>query len=154
LPHLTSGILIPMNEHAKKQVAHEKSIKKMRIAIWILVGIAVIAGAFLYIKTIPPPSGLYDAFAKCISNTSTTFFGAFWCPHCHDQKNEFGNSAQYLPYVECSLPDASGQTKVCIDNKIQEYPTWRFPDGSEASGVQSLQTLAQKTGCPLPTSTN
>lgn len=142
-----------MNERAKKQVSHEKSIKKLRIAIWILVVIGVALGIFLYVKTIPPPNGLYDVFAKCISNTSTTFFGAFWCPHCHDQKGEFGNSAQYLPYVECSLPDASGQTQVCIDNKIQEYPTWQFPDGSRASGIQTLQTLSQKTGCPLPSST-
>ena len=125
----------------------------MRIAIWILVAIAAVFGLFMYVKNIPPPNGKYDFFAKCIANTSTTFFGAFWCPHCHDQKNEFGNSAQYLPYVECSLPDASGQTQVCIDNKIQEYPTWRFSDGSETSGIQTLATLAEKTGCVLPTST-
>ncbi len=148
------AILISMSAEAKKQISHEKSIKRLRIVIWILVVIAVALGIFLYVRTIPPPNGKYDAFAKCIANTSTTFFGAFWCPHCHDQKNEFGNSAQYLPYVECSLPDASGQTQVCIDNKIQEYPTWRFPDGSETSGVQSLETLSEETGCPLPTSTN
>jgi len=142
-----------MNEQAKKQVMHQKSIKRMRIAIWVLVAIAILVGVFLYFRTVPPPNGKYDAFAKCISNASTTFFGSFWCPHCHDQKNEFGNSAQYLPYVECSLPDASGQTQVCIDNKIQEYPTWQFSDGSRVSGVQSLQTLAEKTGCTLPTST-
>lgn len=146
-------ILIPMNERSEKQVAHEKSIRKMRIAIWILVGIAVIVGLFLYVRTIPPPNGKYDSFAKCIANTSTTFYGAFWCPHCHDQKNEFGNSAAYLPYVECSLPDASGQTRVCIDKGIQNYPTWYFPDSSSSTGVQTPETLAAKTGCALPTST-
>jgi len=147
------GMLIFMNEHAKKQIAREKSVKRMRVAIWILVAVAVIIGAYLYIKTIPPPNGKYDAFAKCIANTSTTFYGAFWCPHCHDQKNEFGDSARYLPYVECSLPDASGQTQVCIDKGIQSYPTWYFPNGSSSTGVQTLQTLADKTGCALPTST-
>jgi hypothetical protein len=142
-----------MNEKARQQVAHEKSIKRMRIATWVLVAIAVAVGLFLYIKTIPPPKGEYDAFAKCIANTSTTFYGAFWCPHCHDQKNEFGDSAQYLPYVECSLPDGSGQTQVCIDKGIQSYPTWYFPDGSTTTGVQTLETLSEKTGCALPTST-
>ena len=116
-----------MNEHAKKQISHEKSIKRLRIAIWILVAIAVALGGYLYVKTIPPPNGKYDAFAKCIANTTTTFYGAFWCPHCHDQKNEFGNSAQYLPYVECSLPDASGQTQVCIDNKIRRISDLAVP---------------------------
>jgi hypothetical protein len=91
--------------------------------------------------------------AKCISQSSTTFYGAFWCPHCHDQKTEFGTGAQYLPYVECSLPDASGRTKVCIDNNITNYPTWVFKDGSRTVGVQTPEFLAQKTGCPLPTST-
>jgi glutaredoxin len=143
-----------MNEQSKKQVAHEKSIKRMRIAIWIFVAIAIAAGGYLYVKSAPPPNGKYDVFAKCVANTSTTFYGAFWCPHCHDQKNELGDAAQYLPYIECSLPDASGQTQVCIDNKVQEYPTWQFPDGSRATGIQTLQTLAEKTGCPLPTSTN
>lgn len=142
-----------MNERAKKQVSHETSIKRLRITIWLLVAVAVALGGYLYAKTIPPPNGKYDAFAKCIANTSTTFYGAFWCPHCHDQKNEFGNSAQYLPYVECSLPDGSGQTQVCIDNNIDEYPTWQFPDGSRAKGIQTLDTLSQKTGCALPTST-
>jgi hypothetical protein len=143
-----------MNEREKQQVAHEKSIKKIRIAIWILALIVAAAGVYLYLQTIPPPSGKYDAFAKCIANTSTTFYGAFWCPHCHDQKNEFGDSARYLPYVECSLPDASGQTQFCIDKGIQGYPTWYFPDGSTSTGVLSLDALSQKTGCALPTSTN
>ena len=146
-------ILVPMDKRAKKQVSHKESVKRMRIAIWILAGIAVITGVYLYIQTVPPPNGKYDAFAKCIANTSTTFYGAFWCPHCHDQKNEFGNSAQYLPYVECSLPDASGQTQACIDKNIQNYPTWYFPDGSSSTGVQPLAALATKTGCALPTST-
>jgi thiol-disulfide isomerase/thioredoxin len=143
-----------MHDRTKKQVNHKKSIKKMQIATWVLIAIAIVLGAYLYIKTIPPPNGKYDAFAKCIANTSTTFFGAFWCPHCREQKTDFGNSAQYLPYVECSLPDASGQTQACIDNKIQEYPTWRFPDGSMMTGIQTMETIAEKTGCALPTSTN
>ncbi len=126
----------------------------MRITIWILVVIALALGIFIYIRNAPPPYGMYDAFAKCISHTSTTFYGAFWCPHCHDQKNEFGDAAKYLPYVECSLPDASGETKICIDNNVTEYPTWQFPDGSRLIGMQTLQTLSEKTGCPLPTGTN
>ncbi len=148
------AILIPMNERAKRQITHERNVKRMRIAIWILVTVALALGVFLHIKSMPPPNGKYDVFAKCIANTSTTFYGAFWCPHCHDQKNEFGDSAQYLPYVECSLPDALGQTQICIDENIKEYPTWQLPDGSRAVGLQTLQELAAKTGCALPTSTN
>jgi hypothetical protein len=141
-----------MNEESKKKAAQEKSAKKIMVATWILIGVAAVVGAFMYIKSIPPPIGKYDSFAKCIAQSSTTFYGAFWCPHCRDQKAEFGNSAQYLPYTECSLPDASGQTPVCIAAKIQSYPTWQFKDGSRLTGTQTLDTLSQKTGCLLPTS--
>jgi len=127
--------------------------KKQRITFWILIAVAMAISAFLSIRNIPPAAGKYQGFAKCIANTSTTFYGAFWCPHCQSQKREFGDAAQYLPYVECSASDASGQTQACINKNITEYPTWYFPDGSSSTGEQSLQTLSKKTGCPLPTST-
>ncbi len=143
-----------MKEEAKHEIARERQMKKMRTFIYVLCGIALLVIVFLYVKSLPPPAGKYDDFAKCISNTSTTFYGAFWCPHCRNQKNEFGSAAQYLPYVECSLPDESGQTQVCIDKHIESYPTWYFPDGSSSTGEQSLETLSEKTGCPLPGTTS
>jgi hypothetical protein len=139
-----------MKEEAKQQVARERSMKRMKTLTWSLIAVAVVISIFIYVQSLPPPLGKYDAFAKCIANTSTTFYGAFWCPHCHNQKGEFGSAAQYLPYVECSLPDQSGQTQACIDKGIQTYPTWYFPDGSSTTGEMSLETLAQKTGCALP----
>lgn len=131
----------------------EAKMRRMRIAMWVFIALALLLAAFIYIETMPPPNGKYDAFAKCIAHTSTTFYGAFWCPHCQNQKRAFGSGAQYLPYVECSLPDGSGRTPVCIAKGIQNYPTWYFPDGSSSTGEQSLETISQKTGCPLPTST-
>ena len=97
---------------------------------------------------------MYDAFAKCVAHTSTTFYGAFWCPHCAEQKSEFGDAARYLPYQECSLPNASGETPACIAAGIKEYPTWAFPGGVRATGVQALQTISEKTGCALPSSSS
>lgn len=96
----------------------------------------------------------YDAFAQCLKDKGATFYGAFWCPHCKAQKKMFGSSASLLPYVECSTPDGSAQTKTCIDKKIEGYPTWELADGTRlpvesASGV-SLETLSSKTSCPLP----
>ncbi|HEX4103973.1 MAG TPA: hypothetical protein VHZ04_00640 [Candidatus Paceibacterota bacterium] len=131
----------------------QRSIKRMRIAIWILAGIALVLGIYIYVSQLPPPFGKYDAFAKCISHTSTTFYGAWWCPHCHEQKNEFGDAAQYLPYVECANPDES-ETQQCKDDGVVEYPTWVYPDGSTSTGVASLELLSEKTSCALPTSTS
>ena len=139
-----------MKDDAKQQIAREQSMRRVKIATYIILAIAAILAIYIYINSIPPPPGMYDAFAKCIAQSGTKFYGAFWCPHCAAQKKDFGTSEQYLPYIECSLPDESGQTQICIDNNIQSYPTWVFPDGSRLTGETQLSTLAQKTGCALP----
>ncbi len=121
-----------------------------KIALWSLaVVVVIIAVIALFISQGSKP-GKLDAFAQCLKEKGATFYGAFWCPHCQNQKAMFGNSAKYLPYVECSTPDGNSQTQICISKNIQSYPTWRFADGSESVGETSLQTLAEKTGCSLP----
>lgn len=98
--------------------------------------------------------GKYDTFAQCIKDSGATFYGAFWCPHCKAQKEMFGTSVKFLPYVECSTPDGSGQTQICKDKKIEGYPTWELKDGTrlpvESQSGVSLETLAAKTSCILP----
>jgi hypothetical protein len=92
----------------------------------------------------------YDAFAQCLGEKGAKFYGAFWCPHCQEQKRMFGKSADRLPYVECSLPDGKSRTQECIDKNIDGYPTWEFADGSRLTGERQLSELAEKTGCMLP----
>ncbi len=111
----------------------------------VVVGIAIYA-LVRYAKT----PGPLDQFATCLKDSGTKFYGAFWCPHCQNQKNMFGKSQKKLPYIECSTPDSSGQTQICIDNKIEGYPTWEFPNGERLSGEVPLATLAEKTSCTLP----
>lgn len=93
----------------------------------------------------------YDTFAQCLSDAGATFYGAYWCPHCQEQKRMFENSS-YLPYVECSTPNGQAQTPVCIEKKITGYPTWELADGTRLDGTQTLDTLAERTNCTLPTS--
>ncbi|HUC31658.1 MAG TPA: hypothetical protein VMR99_03185 [Candidatus Paceibacterota bacterium] len=135
-----------MSDPTEKQ---KKELRRIKIAIWAMLVVCTALSAYVYIQGLPPPAHEYDALAKCIAQSSTTFYGAFWCPHCEAQKTKFGTGAQYLPYVECSLPSGSGQTQVCIDHDIVQYPTWVFKDGSRLVGVQTPATLAQKTGCTL-----
>ncbi|PIS05204.1 MAG: hypothetical protein COT81_02445 [Candidatus Buchananbacteria bacterium CG10_big_fil_rev_8_21_14_0_10_42_9] len=115
----------------------------------MFVGIILALGVIYYIYSGTKP-GTYDAFAECLGESGTTFYGAFWCPHCQSQKSKFGRSEKKLPYVECSQPNGQGQTKVCIDAGIESYPTWEFPDGTRETGDLSLPYLAEKTGCELP----
>jgi hypothetical protein len=111
-----------------------------------LVAIALITGYAVYDSKRP---GAYDEFAQCIAESGTIFYGAFWCPHCQNQKAMFGKSAELLPYVECSTPDGRAQLSLCTEVGVEGYPTWVFPDGSRESGEVPLSELAAKTGCEL-----
>jgi hypothetical protein len=134
----------------------KRSLQRIRIAIFVMFAICAGLAAFVYWQGLPPPAHLYDALAKCIAQTSTTFYGASWCPHCAAQKTKFGTGAQYLPYVECAPPSGgagggsgTNETRICVSHDIVQYPTWIFADGSRLVGVQTPQTLATKTGCAL-----
>ncbi len=91
----------------------------------------------------------YDTLVNCLDEKDVTFYGAFWCSHCQEQKSLFGSSVKLLPYFECSTPDGNGQVQYCTDQGIKSYPTWVFADGSVMEGVVLLETLAQKTGCSI-----
>lgn len=86
------------------------------------------------------------ALAKHLSQIGAKFYGAFWCPHCHDQKQLFGQeAAQFVPYVECSTPDRRDQTPDCKAQNLESYPTWII-NGQTFRGTQTLEQLAQISG--------
>jgi thiol-disulfide isomerase/thioredoxin len=114
-----------------------------------IVAIAIFVGIYFFASNNSEP-GKLDTFVQCLKDRGAVFYGAFWCPHCQNQKAMFGKSAKLLPYVECSTPDGRSQLKVCNDKNITSYPTWAFADGSRLSGEIPLSQLAEKTGCALP----
>jgi hypothetical protein len=104
-------------------------MKKIFILVFVLflIGAGVLAYFVFWSGQEPSIPTPLDTFAKCLGEKEVTFYGAFWCAHCQNQKKLFGSSAKYLPYVECSLPSGQGQTQICADKKIEGYPTWLFP---------------------------
>lgn len=126
------------------------SNKNIFILIITLLILGTITAILLQSTSIPAGPGKYDTFAQCLKDKGAIFYGAFWCSHCQTQKKMFGSSVKFLPYVECSTPDGSNQTKECTDKGVTGYPTWVFADGSRLTGEISLQTLANKTSCLLP----
>jgi hypothetical protein len=116
----------------------------------ILGSVAVVAilAVLWFIEDSKP--GDYDEFAKCLTESNATFYGTYWCPHCLDQKEEFGKSMEYINHVECSLPNRAGQTQECQDAGIRGYPTWIFGDGTVMPGKLSFEQLSTMSGCPLP----
>ena len=122
---------------------------KPKIIFSILIALIVLSFGWYYGKQYAD-SGRYDAFAQCIADSGTKFYGAFWCPNCQNQKKMFGTSEKLLPYIECSTPNGQGQLQICVDAGITGYPTWEFPDQSRLKGEVPLVTLSERTGCPLP----
>jgi thiol-disulfide isomerase/thioredoxin len=130
---------------------------KIFVSVIVILVLGIIATVVIGPKSGTVSStepGKYDQFAQCLGEKGAIFYGAYWCPHCKAQKKLFGSSARLLPYVECSIPNGSGQTKECADKKIEGYPTWELADGTrlpvENSAGVTLETLAAKTSCTLP----
>ena len=93
--------------------------------------------------------GRHDNFASCLTENDVKMYGAYWCPHCANQKDMFGTSFDYVNYVECSLPNRAGTTQICQDEGIKIYPTWEFADGSRTEGVMALEKLSRLSGCSM-----
>lgn len=89
------------------------------------------------------------AFAQALAASQTTFYGAGWCPNCTAQKELFQDGQVYLPFVEVTNPDRSPNQRG-IDDNVSVYPTWEFPDGSRLEGLQSLETIAARSGIDIP----
>lgn len=122
-------------------------MKKNTLILYVIL--LLLVGGIVWLILAPSKSGELDTFASCIKDSGALFYGAFWCPHCQNQKAMFGRSAKLLPYLECSTPDGKSQLQFCADAGVTGYPTWVFPDGSREGGEVSLERLSEKTGCPL-----
>lgn len=86
------------------------------------------------------------ALAEHLTEVGAKKYGAFWCPHCYEQKQLFGKDAfEKVTYVECAdNTNPRQQTPACQQAGIQSYPTWEI-EGKLYPGVQKLPELAELT---------
>ncbi len=92
-----------------------------------------------------------DRFAKCLTGKGAVMYGVFWCDHCREQKEKFGDSFKYVNYVECVTQDKPRELiPECKAQGIKHTPTWIFADGEHVEGVMQLDQLAIKAHCKLP----
>jgi len=91
------------------------------------------------------------ALADHLASQGAKMYGAYWCPHCHDQKVLFGQEAfNKITYVECAPDGANSQAQLCGSvAEIQGYPTWEI-NGQFYGGRQTLEQLAQISGYEGP----
>lgn len=107
-------------------------------------------------QTGPPTMNLSGsaemALAEHLTQQGARMFGAYWCPHCHEQKELFGRQAfAKINYVECDPEGANSQTDLCRSiPEVQGYPSWEI-NGQYYAGRLSLERLAEISGYTGPT---
>jgi glutaredoxin len=112
--------------------------------------VLVVGGLILLSQPHATPPGQYDSLAQCLTSKGVKFYGAYWCPHCQNQKAAIGESAmKSIDYVECGVQgDTQAQSEACKTAGVNTYPTWVFADGTRLVGEQTMEALADKAGCP------
>jgi len=114
---------------------------------------ALAAVILLAVYTWAPAPTRYSEYAARLAHYLTqsgvVMYGAYWCPHCQEQKAMFGPAARLLPYVECDPRGIGAQPDRCRARGIRVYPTWEF-HGQLEEGVLTIDELAQRSGFPSP----
>ncbi|CAD5922653.1 Thiol-disulfide oxidoreductase LTO1 [Planktothrix tepida] len=83
------------------------------------------------------------ALARHLTQIGAKEYGAYWCPHCYDQKQLFGKEAfAIINYVECDANGKNPQTQLCQEVGIKGFPTWEIK-GEFYPGIQPLRKLAE-----------
>ena len=131
----------------ERQGTNEASGKGRKYLNWLGVILLLVAayGAGWYYR-----NHKYDAFAKCLAARQAKMYGLYWCPHCIEQKEKFGASFRYVPYVECAIKGSSELAPECKIAGAKLFPSWQFGMEPPKDGVLSLEALSDKTGCSLP----
>jgi len=97
-----------------------------------------------------PSSPAAIALAKHLTAKGAVMYTAYWCPHCHEQKELFGKEATAeLNVVECAPDGYKNQAALCKAKQIQGFPSWEI-NGTVDSGVKPLAKLAAMSGYKGP----
>ena len=134
------------------------------IFLGILLALAVLLGGLIWASVVDPdkaelPTGegvaplvttesspATLALAEHLTGTGAVMYSAYWCPHCHQQKQLFGKEAtDKLKVLECAADGQNNQADLCRSKGLQGFPSWEI-NGSIESGVASLETLAERSG--------
>jgi hypothetical protein len=130
----------------RQQARQSEEVKAKKFVVYGII-VLLLAGAYLagyYYR-----NHKYDSFAKCIASKNAKMYGLYSCPHCADQKREFGAAFRFVPYVECET-ESHELPPACKAAGVKLFPSWQFGSDPPQAKVFSLEELSQKTGCSLP----
>ena len=88
-------------------------------------------------------------FARFLNEQGIIMYSAYWCPHCHDQKELFGKeAAAELTIIECAKDGKNNQFETCQEKGIEGYPSWEI-NNQIYSGTRELIEIAEITNYPF-----
>ncbi|MFQ6539890.1 MULTISPECIES: vitamin K epoxide reductase family protein [Aphanothece] len=86
------------------------------------------------------------ALAEHLTSSGAVMYSAYWCPHCHEQKELFGKEATAkLKVIECAPDGRNSQKALCDSKGVEGFPTWEI-NGKLDAGVKPLAKLAELSG--------
>ena len=84
-------------------------------------------------------------FAKFLTKNKIVMYSAWYCSHCQNQKDLFGQDAlKELTIVECANKGEFKFNDVCVNKQIEATPSWEI-DNEIITGTTSLKELAELT---------
>jgi uncharacterized membrane protein len=117
---------------------------KLSSVIGYAVALAVLAplgAAFIFAMPEGGSAAFEAGLARHLRDQGAVMYGAYWCPHCTEQKALFGDAAKDLPYVECDPKGVNPRPDLCEKAGVKSFPTWVMGD-KRREGVQTPQALA------------
>ena len=131
----------------------------------ILLALAVLMGGLIWASVVDPDrpeaavtskgvppvvTGISSPAAVDLADHLTAsgavMYSAYWCPHCHEQKELFGKQASdELQVVECAPDGRNNQADLCRSKGLTGFPSWEIK-GEIDSGVKPLSDLADLSG--------
>lgn len=132
----------PVNNNRGLKEARKKALLTLGAVVVLIIVLYFVANAITTYTGYSIKENV-DEFAKCLSEKGAVMYGTDSCHFCQEQKKLFGDSFEYINYVNC---DSNGEE--CISKGIAGYPTWII-DEEAHEGVQDFDMLAEYTGCKI-----
>jgi hypothetical protein len=137
-------------ERRKRQEERDAGADDRKTKTRLTYGVVLILLVGVYLGGRYYRNHKYDSFAKCLATKQVKMYGLYWCPHCIEQKEMFGDAFHYVPYQECAVKGSPELVPACKVAGIKLFPSWQFGLDPPKEGVLSLDALSDKTGCSLP----
>lgn len=118
--------------------ARELTWKQIMAIMIVVLGVIIAAAGLAEMGQRQPDA---TVLAACLTARGWAVYGSPACGACIRQKELFGDAWQHIWFVDCTEGGAVCRAAASL------WPTWVSPGGNRLVGMQSLEALAEASGC-------